>query len=290
MLVSGAPREGDEWWWLASGDVASEAMPSRFETDTAVERVGDGRFRARIDGGWWIVRGPNGGYIAAIVVNALTAALADPARTPRSLTIHYLRPPVEGPVELEVTIERAGRSLTNASVRMTQGDELVVLALAACSTDRSAFEHVDVAMPDVRPVDELPDLPAPPVEIPMRARYETRWAIGTPPVEGQTREGRAEVGGWIRLAEPAPVDHAVVAAFTDAWIPAVFTWVPPGQGVPTVDLTVHFRDAPPAAHEWCFVRFRTRVLTRGFLEEDGEVWSADGRLLAQSRQLGVLLT
>ena len=61
------------------------------------------------------------------------------------------------------------------------------------------------------------------------------------------------------------------------------------MAVPTIDLTVHFRDEPPQRHEWCLVRFRTRVVARGFLEEDGEVWSRDGRLLAMSRQLGVLL-
>jgi hypothetical protein len=37
------------------------------------------------------------------------------------------------------------------------------------------------------------------------------------------------------------------------------------------------------------VRFRTTVAAEGYLEEDGEVWSLDGRLLAQSRQLALLL-
>jgi hypothetical protein len=37
------------------------------------------------------------------------------------------------------------------------------------------------------------------------------------------------------------------------------------------------------------VAFRTRTAREGFLEEDGEIWSADGTLLAQSRQLAIFL-
>jgi hypothetical protein len=35
--------------------------------------------------------------------------------------------------------------------------------------------------------------------------------------------------------------------------------------------------------------FRTREVAGGFLEEDGELWSRGGVLLAHSRQLGVVL-
>ena len=34
---------------------------------------------------------------------------------------------------------------------------------------------------------------------------------------------------------------------------------------------------------------RTNVVPEGFLEEDGEIWSRDGVLLAQSRQLAAIL-
>jgi hypothetical protein len=37
-----------------------------------------------------------------------------------------------------------------------------------------------------------------------------------------------------------------------------------------------------------FVAFRSRMARDGFVEEDGEVWTRDGLLLAQSRQLGVM--
>ena len=65
------------------------------------------------------------------------------------------------------------------------------------------------------------------------------------------------------------------------------------MGVPTVDLTVHFREPLPvltmAPEDHCFGRFWTTMSRDGFIEEDGEVWSPDGRLLAQSRQLAVHL-
>jgi len=40
---------------------------------------------------------------------------------------------------------------------------------------------------------------------------------------------------------------------------------------------------------WCLVRFRTQEVVAGYLEETGEIWSEDGRLLAESRQLAVVL-
>ena len=43
------------------------------------------------------------------------------------------------------------------------------------------------------------------------------------------------------------------------------------------------------AEDPVLVSFRTREVSQGLLEEDGEIWSRDGRLLAHSRQLAVIL-
>lgn len=262
---------------------------TRFATDTAVVPVGVGRYTALIDRGWWIERGPNGGYLAAIVLRAVLAEVDDAARRPRSMTLHYLRPPAEGPCEVTVTVERAGRGLTTVSARLVQEGRACILALVALGIDRPGPELHDHPAPTVPGPDDLPprpDLPEGAPDISFRHRFDVRPAIGTPPfMPGPEAVG----GGWIRTADADPVDDVLLAAITDAWPPAVFSRLEVPVGVPTIELTVHFRGAPPREPGWCLVRFRTLEAVAGYLEETGEVWSADGRLLAESRQLAVLL-
>lgn len=268
-------------------------MSNRFSDDTAVTVIGQGRFAARIDPGWWIERGPNGGYVAALVLRAMTTALDDPSRPARSLTVHYLRPPHEGDAQVEVTIERSGRTLSNLTARLEQDGRLLAMAMGAFAEPRPGIEFADAPMPDVPAPGGLAPLPGPPVTIRIRDRYDSRFAVGSPPF---AESPDAISGGWIRLA-PAEsadevVDQHVLAAFTDAWIPPVFSKVTAPLGVPTIDLTIHFRNPghAVAAGEFCLTRFRTRVAAEGYIEEDGEIWGPDGVLLAQSRQLAAILT
>ena len=267
-------------------------MPSRFALDTAVQPRGGGVYDARIDPGWWIERGPNGGYVAALVLRAVVAEVGDAERRTRSFTIHYLSPPAEGPVEVQVTVERQGRSLTSASARLVQDGRLLAIAVGAFSTSRPSVEFNDLVMPDVAPPEELvsSDPALGPV---MRQRYEQRWAVGPLPFSGG---GEAVAGGWIRLApaehgDPSPpLDDVTLVAMADAWMPPIFSRLSTPAAVPTVDLTVHLRGPIPAEQDdWVLVVFRSSVASDGFIEEDGELWSRDGTLLAQSRQLAVFL-
>jgi acyl-CoA thioesterase len=264
---------------------------NRFQRDTAVRPLGDGRYAARIDPGWFVVRGPNGGYVAAILLRALADTVGDPARTPRSLTIHYVSPPAEGEIEIRTVLERAGRSVSTATARLEQGGKLRALALASFGAARSGPPFSQGPFPEVPPPERAAPFPPSPRPIPIRDRYESRLAFGAP----FAPSAEAATGGWIRLREdPGPVDAPLLAAYTDAWPPAIFTQLDRTEmvgGVPTLDLTVHFR-APWPAHldprDFVFVAFRSRMARDGFVEEDGEIWTRDGLLLAQSRQLAVM--
>ena len=66
--------------------------PTRRCSATATA-AGAARSRER----WWIERGPFGGYLSAFLVRAMLAALDDPERPPRSLTVHFVDAPQAGP-------------------------------------------------------------------------------------------------------------------------------------------------------------------------------------------------
>ena len=268
-------------------------MSTKFERDTALRRIGDRTFEGAIDEGWLVFRGPNGGYVAAIVLRALIETVADESRPPRSLTIHYIAPADVGPITVATAVERQGRSLTSCSARITQGDRLVALAMAAFSSPRPGPEFCDREMPTVAPVADFPVEPTLPDAPAIARRWDTRWAIGQRPWTDEPPAHEAVAGGWIRLEEPQILDACAVAAITDAWIPPVFSRTHERMVVPTIDLTIHFRSALPLSgatpDDFLLAVFRTSAAKDGLFEEDGEVWSRDGVLVAQSRQLAAVL-
>jgi acyl-CoA thioesterase len=272
---------------MTAGD--ERRVGSAFERDTSVRTLGDGVYEGTLAGRWWIGRAPNGGYLAAVVLRALEAALGEPGRAPRTVTVHYLTPPAEGAVTVACKVERTGRALSTLSARVHQDDRLIALALAAFSEPWPAgIELNDAAPPDVPPPESIEP---PSWDRPRFAEnFDTRHALGTTPFSGADE---ALTGGWIRLNEPQVADDVYVMMLADAWPPAVFQLAEGFFPVPTVELTVHFRAALPladaTAEDFHLVRFETSLVHDGFLEEDGAIWSRDGQLLAQSRQLALVL-
>ena len=72
---------------MSSGPPAA----TRFDSDSAVRLVSEGVYDAHVDPGWWVVSGPNGGYLAAILVRALEASAENPVPEVRALQDWSLR-------------------------------------------------------------------------------------------------------------------------------------------------------------------------------------------------------
>lgn len=253
-----------------------------FDTDTALEPIGDGLWRGVVDPSWFVVSGPNGGFVAALAARAIELRSERP---PRSLTLHYLEAPVEGPIDVATTIERDGRTTASLSLRMTQEGKTVALGLAACAQPREDQpEWHDAVMPELPAPEDCEEFPLDhPRTPPYFRKYEARWV---PP---QREDRPAHITVWLRTRDPRPLDDVVVAALTDAMIPPAFLRMTRRLFVPTIDLTIHWRaPLPEGDHPWVLGHFVTREGGGGACEEDGELWSQDGRLLAQSRQLAIV--
>jgi hypothetical protein len=126
---------------------------------------------------------------------------------------------------------------------------------------------------------EWPDMP----EMTFRRRFLNLVDPAPPPLTPRA-------GGWTRLRD-RDLDILAVPMFMDCWPPAMFAsmWRAGGSPgyAPTVELTVHWRAEPRS--QWHLALFTSRFVTHGYVEEDGELWSEDGTLVAQSRQLALFI-
>ncbi len=275
-------------------------MPSRFERDTAIEPIepiDELRFTGTVDPGWAVIPGaaPNGGYLMALGARAMRATVTHP--DPVTLTAHFLKPPEPGEVSIDVEVVRTGRRHSTVAARIEQDGRERVRLLGAFG-DLSAADgptRLDRHPLNLPPVDDCVDAttqgvrraqeggyPAPPI----LERFDHRW----PPALAGWAEGRpagrGEMGGYIRWADEAVMDTLGLLVIADCYPPAVFNTGDANLGwVPTIELTVQIRKRP--APGYLATRFTTAAITTGYLEEDGEVWDADGDLVVLSRQLAL---
>ncbi len=252
-----------------------------FDRDVAVEAAGPGRWRGTVSPRWNIGSAPNGGYLVSIGLSALSASLSQP--DPFAVSAHFPGRIEPGPVEVEVEVVREGRAHSVAAAKLIQDGQARVHVTATYG-DLSSLTGPTVVR------DPPPTFPPPegcvraegPVAPEMMRRFDLRlvpetamFAVGQP-------SGVADMAGWIRFVDGREPDSGTLPLFCDALPPTVINLMR-AAWVPTIELTVHVRARPQPG--WLQGRFQTRYLMEGYLEEDGEMWDQNGRLVAMSRQL-----
>ena len=261
---------------------------SHYDDETAVERVDEQRFRGRVSSAWNIGGNPNGGYLVSLITRALSQTVAHP--DPLSVTTHYLRPGVsDAPCDIEVELIRAGRTLSTLRATLSQEGKARLSVLAAYADLGSpAGIDSDITLP-------APRLPTPDdcvqrsaenqgVDLPILDRLDTRLdpACATP---GASSE--ALLRGMIRFIDGRAPDTRSLLLFTDSFPPSPLAKLGSIGWVPTLELTVHVRRRP--APGWIVAELRTDDLNEGRMVETGALWDSEGRLVAQSRQIGLVM-
>jgi len=261
-----------------------------FEFDDATALSGGGPvFSTTLGADWNGLLSANGGFMLALVTRALGRVMPFP--DPIVVSGFFLRPGSAGPAEISTEVIRSGKTTGFGQASLWQDSREVVRATAAfadlaAAAARGGPLYSGGAAPDLPPPEECVALPPRThSRIPLTQRLEYRaaalpsWAVGAPP------SGNPVYELWLRFADGRQPDVASLPLIVDAVAPAALEV---GAMSTTVELTVHLRARP--APGWLACRSLTRHLADGYHEEDFEVWDSARRLVAQSRQLALVLS
>jgi acyl-CoA thioesterase len=236
---------------------------------------------------WYQGRGAYGGAVAAALWRTM-AALA-PGRSCRSLTVHFAAPPARA--RFSAALERKGSRVSHLSARAEHEGQVQALALASFARPRPEGPgFARDAIPQVPGLDQcLPvdvrALGAPPCT----QHFLYRLAPGPLPFSGSD-EARIEL--WCRPAVPQVLDVGLLVGLLDVRPPPILTTFRRPRELATVDLRVQVLTMPqsPPPEAWWLVRAISTQAREGYVEEQHELWSEAGVLVARSQQLVAVLS
>jgi acyl-CoA thioesterase II len=262
--------------------------------DTALEAIGDGRYRGRMSRDWEIW-GPMGGYLASFALRAAGAHCGRPR--PASLMGHYLGVG-DFDQDIEIRCETLREARTAASVRATivQGDRVLFESLVwGINEGLASLEHHDTEAP------EVPDrADCPTIDERFAAQGETKQSP-YPFWDNLDQRPTAWRADWTERAtgDAPPIWHEWLrflprSTFADPWLDAcrllilvdLGSW-PAVQGyhnqgeimAPSIDLACEFHRID-AANEWLLLQGHAPSATEGLIGAHMQVWNESRTLLA----------
>jgi acyl-CoA thioesterase len=257
-----------------------------YDVDTASVPRGEGVRDVLLTDRWNTPLGkPNGGYILAVMLRGLHDEME--ADAPLVAAVTYLSSPVPGPAVIRTSAVRMGRRVQTGAASLWQADRQIA-TMTASFGPRPDGPTAELGAPPLLPP---PDQCADPLDHGMRpdglfGRVDYRlasqpgWTAGTP-------SGDPSIVLWQRLHGGRAIDFPALALLCDSFAPPVLELGDGYQHSMTVQLTVHLHRMPRPG--WIATRLTTRHVVDGFHDEDCELWDEGGNLVAQSRQLGILL-
>ncbi|HPU12580.1 MAG TPA: thioesterase family protein [Aeromicrobium sp.] len=261
-------------------------MTNHFLDDTTATKAANGELTLPVTDRWNTPLGkPNGGWVLASMLRTAMTEL-DLGR-PASAAINYFASPEPGTTAtLRVTPVKLGRRVQTVDVELTCTDKPLAKLTASFVGEHHGLSSELGQAPQLPDPTSLPDprtmgLPTDGLfgRVEYRMAEVPGWAVGEP-------SGDPTSILWQRLDDDAVIDWPALGLLCDSAPPPIMEL---GDLTSmTVQLTVHFHRLPEP-RTWVASKFTTRHVTDGFHEEDGELWDSNGNLLAQSRQLAILL-
>jgi acyl-CoA thioesterase len=263
--------------------------PQHLFDDATRVVAGDSRWQGRTSQDYFAFVGPFGGCTAATILRAL---IEHPQRSgdPLALTVNYCAPIAEGEFDLDVRLVKANRSSQHWSVELSQGGgDVATLATAVFAERRPSWSHQSAEMPEAKPFKTI--LPYTKVAAPWVKQYDFRFIEGEPDFgSGKQAPVSAYSKLWIGDRVLRKIDMLSLVSMSDAFFARVFharrELVPFG----TVTLTTYFHISSEdlAAEDITHVLAcaDAKIFNRSYQDQNGELWSPSGKLIATTTQMG----
>ena len=264
--------------------------PANHVFDDATRIVtGDSSWQGNAGEDYFAFVGQFGGATAATILRAL---IQHPERSgdPLALTVNFCAPVVQGEFDLDIRLVKANRSSQHWSVEMTQDKAgVVTLATAVFAERRPSWSHQPAPFPQATVFEQT--LPYAKIALPWVKQYDFRFVEGEPRIGSSTKTIPSSAFSklWIGDRTPRKIDALSLMSMSDAFFGRVFharnELVPLG----TVSLTTYFHTSTEdlAAEDITRVLATAdaKIFHKSYGDQNGELWSPKGRLLATTTQI-----
>ena len=253
-----------------------------FDQDISLTKKSPDIFETKISNNWSINGNPNGGYLLAILANAMQQKSNRDSVT--ICTATYLSKTTPGKADL--ALENIGRTknLDRWEAKLVQiGNEKIrVIGTFSDIEINRNDKRYEKSAPDLAPKENCMRIP-PMGEYTVYDNMDVRLDPGCAGWFTGSLIDISEHKGWIKFQNDRPFDAVSLLLAADAFPPPVFTSQGMVAWVPTIEFSVNIRNIPKTP--WLKCIFRTHFINNGILEEDGEIWDEDNELVAISRQI-----
>ncbi|GAA3925908.1 thioesterase family protein [Litoribacillus peritrichatus] len=247
-------------------------------------------YRIEIPESWGQGRATFGGLIVSLLYKAMRLNVAQD-RLIRTVSVSFVGPVARGALDIEVTILRAGGSVTQVEAKALQEGQVQCVVLASFGAKRDSELNIPAPLaPDAKPPEDCREMPYIPGVLPEFTQHVCyRWAFGDMPFSNSKHH---EMGGWIRFKQPEeelqhqPVDEAAVLSLVDAWPPALLPLYKKPAPASSLSWYIEFIQPIEAidAESWLLYKADIDQVSSGYGQTHAQLWSSDGELIAISRQ------
>ncbi len=253
-----------------------------FDRDILLTKQDPLVFSGRVSHKWSINGNPNGGYLTAILANAMSQC-SEKEATP-VITVSFISRCVPGHAELQVEWISQSNQFDRLGVKLMQGGQEKARAWGtfAKGEDDAAEKRSEKSPPEMSGIEDcivLPEWRKYSLYKHMDVRLDP---AGAGWLSGRVAE-KSELKGWVKFKEDRSFDMYSILLIADSFPPPILVSHGLVAWVPTIEYSVSIRSLPTT--QWLKCVFRTSFVNNGILEEDGEVWDENGDIVAICRQI-----